>query len=70
MEICLTFFEKNDDSYIRHDESFIENAYSIEILDEILNTCGFEVLEHYDYLTKNEATELSEKITFVSRKVR
>ena len=70
VEISLTFFEKNGDSYKRYEENFIEKAYSIEMLDKILENAGFEILAHYDYMTKNNPTEKSEKITFVARKVR
>jgi len=70
IEIFLTFFEKQGECYKKYSESFSEKAYSIEKINEILTNSGFDILEHFDYMTKNSPTEKSEKITFVARKVR
>ena len=70
VEISLTFFEKDGEIYRRYEESFSEKAYPTEVLDKIIENAGFEILAHFDYLTKNPPKEESEKITFVARKVR
>lgn len=69
VDIDLTFFEKDSNGYQRYEESFSENAYPIEAIDEILIESGFEIVAHYDYLTKQQPTATSEKITFIARKV-
>jgi len=70
VEISMTFFEKNEGLYKRFDENFVETAYPTEMLNEILKNSGFDILAHYDYMTKDAPTDKSEKITFVARKVR
>lgn len=70
VEISLSFFENCGECYKRYEECFSEKAYSIETLDEILINAGFEIVAHYDYLSKSMPSEKSEKITFVARKVR
>lgn len=70
VEIYLNFFEKKGDVYYRYNESFSENAYTIDEIDNILIETGFEVLAHFDYLTKNKPHDKSEKITYIARKVK
>lgn len=70
VDIDLTFFEKNKDSYKRYDESFKEQAYEIKDIKNLCERCGLEVIDIYDYLTTNPYTEKSEKVTFVTRKAK
>lgn len=70
VDIDLTFFEKNDESYLRFDESFCEKAYEINDIRAICERAGLEVVNIYDYLTTNPYTQTSEKVTFVTRKAK
>ncbi len=71
VDIHLDFFEKNDDnSYSRYEEEFSETAFSTEILEEILTRNGLEILEIIDYNTMQEVTETSEKLLYVTRKIK
>ena len=70
--IDLEFFERDGDRdiYIRYSESFSEKAYDIADLDKILMNNNFEVLAHYDGFSLNSPNYKSERIVFVSRKVK
>lgn len=70
VDIDLTFFEKDNDKYLRFDESFSETAYEQAEITEICENAGLEILSVYDYMTKNSSKHDSEKLTFVTRKVR
>ena len=70
VDIDLTFFEKQDKTYTRFDESFSEQAYEVEEIKKICEDSGLEVIGIYDYLTENYYTQNSEKVTFITRKVK
>ena len=70
-DIYLDFFAEDEESgmYDRYSDDFSETAYPAEIIAELLENAGFEVCACYEYLTENEPTEESEKLTFVARKI-
>lgn len=68
--IELNFFEKDEDVYIRYDESFTEKAYDVGVIKQICENAGLEIINIFDYMTENPPREDSEKLTFVTRKVR
>lgn len=68
-EIYLDFFACNEDgSYERYCDEFSETAYSEGKIREMLEKAGLEALACYEYLTDNEPSERSEKLTFIARK--
>ena len=70
-DIYLDFFAEDKESgmYDRYSDDFSETAYSAEKIKELLTEAGFEVCACYEYLTENEPTRESEKLTFVARKI-
>ena len=62
------FYENEDGSYDRGGESFREIAISQKKLTEMLGRAGFDVVAVYEYLTKEQPKENSEKLMFVARK--
>lgn len=62
------FFEQEDGSYIRGGESFREIAIGEDKLKEMLEKCGFEVVNIYEYLTFDKPCETSEKLLIFARK--
>ncbi len=70
VQIDLTFFEQEDDKYYRYDESFCEIAFSQSEIKEMCEKSGLEVISVFDYMTKNSPFDKSEKLTFVTRKVK
>ncbi len=76
VDICLDFFYTDDgENYSRDYESFSETAYSVEEIKEMLKKSGFEILNIYEDMTKNEIKDekdvnenKTEKIVFVARK--
>lgn len=69
VKIDLDFFEKNGNLYKRSNESFFEVAYSEELIDKGLVDSGFEIVNKYDYDSKEAVREDSEKLIYVARKV-
>jgi len=70
-DIYLDFFAEDEESgmYDRYSDDFSETAYPAEKIKELLIGAGFEICACYEYLTENEPTEESEKLTFVARKI-
>lgn len=68
-DIYLDFFEEREGVYYRYSDDFMETAYDKEDIVKLLVETGFEVLACYEYLTEDEPTETSEKLTFVARKI-
>lgn len=69
-DICLDFFIKDDDGYVRRGEEFSERAYSVEELSEMLAGAGFKVEAVFDDMTEKPLRENSERAIFVCRKFR
>lgn len=70
-DIYLDFFAEDKESgmYDRFSDDFSETAYPAEKIKELLINSGFEICACYEYLTENEPTKESEKLTFVARKI-
>lgn len=64
----LTFFENNEGSYYRSDESFSEKAYSTAQIKNMLEASGLLLEAVYDDPGFSEPTETSERILYVARK--
>lgn len=62
------FFEEEDGSYTRGGESFAEIAVSEEEIRKMLEKCGFEIVNVYEYLTFEKPAENSEKLLFAAKK--
>ena len=64
------FYEEEDGSYTRGGESFREIALSDDEMREILEKCGFEIVNIFEYLTFNRPDEKSEKLMIAARKIK
>lgn len=70
VDITLNFFERGKSGYQRYTEEFSEWAYDIQSILEVLKSVGLELLAMYDDDTFNPIHEKSERIIFVTRKVK
>ena len=70
--IDLDFFIKNedDDCYERYSESFSEYAYKVEDILQLLEKCGFELIETYDDYSDNSVTDETQRITVIAKKIK
>lgn len=68
VEITLDFFEREDDAYFRETESFTERAYPVELLKQLLEQAGFELLHVFDELSENAPRATSERLYLIARK--
>lgn len=69
--IYLDFFtEQEDGSYLRFDEDFCERAYTAEELKEILEECGFEIVDILGDMTEQPVCETDERAIYITRKIR
>ncbi len=69
VDIDLTFFVPEGESYARYDESFCERAYTEHELTELLNKTGFEVQAIYGDMGFNKPREDEQRIVFVAKKI-
>lgn len=63
------FFEQEDGTYTRGEESFCERAYSNEVLQAMLKEAGFETLSVFDEDGVNPPYEHSERVIYVAKKL-
>lgn len=70
VEMSLSFFVKEGDTYRRFDEVHEERAYSEEFLTKTLDETGFEILNIFDGYSDKEVESDTERILFVVRKKR
>lgn len=69
-QIYLDFFEEDENGmYGRYSDEFTETAFDRKEIEKMLTDAGFEICACYEYLTENEPTEESEKLTFVTKKI-
>ena len=70
-EIYLDFFSEDSESglYERYSDDFAETAYPLDTIKNLLIGAGFKLCAVYEYLTENEPSETSEKVTFVAQKI-
>lgn len=66
--IDLDFFVPQGDSYRRYEESFCENAYSLNMIREELENVGFSVLACYDGDSFDPPAQESQRVVFVAGK--
>lgn len=69
VNISLDFFEREDHVYYKSEENFSEYTYDDEVIREILNKNGLEIVNCYDdysFLNPNEKTQ---RIVYVTKKV-
>lgn len=66
----LTFFRKENDHYIRFDETHHQHTYDIKVYEQLLKKCGFSKIQFYrDFsLEKAFLSEKSERIFIVGEK--
>ncbi|MGN0597165.1 MAG: class I SAM-dependent DNA methyltransferase [Ruminiclostridium sp.] len=67
-DFFLDFFAGEKGVYRRYYDEFSEQAYPLEQMNEMLKRAGFEILACYEYLTENQPSDISEKVTYVVRK--
>ncbi len=75
VEMQLTFFEKDGESYYRSDEQITENAYSVQEIRAAIEKAGLEFVAAYDADAQLETPELllppsetTQRILYVTRK--
>lgn len=69
--IYLDFFtEQEDGSYLRFNEDFCERAYTAQELKEILEDCGFEIVEIFGDMTNYPLSKTEERAIYITRKIR
>lgn len=69
VQIDLDFFVPNeDDSYSRYCESFYENAYPLEMIEDSLRNAGFTLLGCFDEDSFDPPSEESQRVVFAARK--
>ena len=70
-DICLDFFMLQENGqYRRESDEFSERAYSPDLLEKALHNAGFKILAIYDDLTHNQPTETSERVYYITEKVK
>ncbi|MCR5653683.1 MAG: class I SAM-dependent methyltransferase [Ruminococcus sp.] len=69
VDIDLTFFVPDGETYTRYDESFSERAYSREELTELLNKTGFELQAVYGDMGFQKPHENEQRIIVVAKKM-
>lgn len=71
VNISLDIFEKKEkDLYSRSTENFSERAYDIELIEEILDSCGFKVCGIYGDMSFEKPDDAEERVYFVAERVR
>ncbi|MDE6599327.1 MAG: class I SAM-dependent methyltransferase, partial [Oscillospiraceae bacterium] len=70
VEMCLDFFERGENGfYTRYEDSFSEIAFDEDIIDGLLEKCGFEIVGKYDYDSFDPPREDSEKLVYAAKKL-
>ena len=70
VKITLDFFLRQEDgSFVRKSESFRERAYHTKTVAELVENCGFELLEIFDGLKNSAPTKFTERILYVARRI-
>ncbi len=68
VDIELDFFEEEDGVYYRSSESFSEKAYELDLIKNMLEESGFEVIGIYDDMTFEPVKADTERAVFSARK--
>ncbi|MGD9676757.1 MAG: class I SAM-dependent methyltransferase [Vulcanibacillus sp.] len=71
VEHDLTFFiKKEDGSYAKFQEIHNQRTYQVDVIKELLEETGFELLDVYGDFEQEPVTETTERIFYVARKKR
>ncbi len=70
VEINLDFFTPDGDAYCRSSENFCERAYTASEISNALEKAGLKIEAVYEELTQNNPTDTTERIVYVTRKVK
>ena len=70
VEINLDFFISEGDAYYRTGESFCERAYTASEIKNALDTAGLKIEAVYEELTSNDPSENTQRVVYVTRKVK
>ncbi len=70
VNIDLDFFEKVENTYIRRCEHFSERSYDTDFLKENLEKNGFKIIDIFDGWSFDAPTEQSERLFFITQKVK
>lgn len=70
VNINLVFFVPESDLYYRQNENFSERAYSEEEMKQALSKAGLEIVGIFDDMSENAPNENSERMIYVTRKVK
>ena len=70
VEINLDFFISEGDVYYRTGESFCERAYTASEIKNALDTAGLKIEAVYEELTSNDPSENTQRVVYVTRKVK
>ena len=66
-EYDLTLYIKEEDKYLRFEETHYQAAYDLNTIRRLLTEAGMEYVAAYDGYTEEPATEESERILVVAR---
>lgn len=72
-EYDLTIYvknEKEDNSYIRYDETHYQRAYTLDTIQYLLKKAGMEYIAAYDAFSKEEPNPESERIYIIAKETR
>lgn len=70
VDINLDFFVPDGDAYYRQSENFSERAYSPKEIATALEKAGLEIVKIFDDMSENAPSANSERIIYVTRKVK
>ena len=68
VDMLLTGFLKQGQTYARFEERHSQRAYAEEALRRSLHSCGFGDVQVYEAFTRNAPTSTAERIQFTARK--
>lgn len=70
VEINLDFFTPQGDAYYRTGESFCERAYTKNEIENALEKAGLKIEAAFDDMSQNTPTDTTERVVYVTRKVK
>ena len=70
VDINLDFFTPDGDAYYRLGESFCERAYNDTQIENALQKAGLKIEAVYEELTKNAPNDTTQRVVYVTRKVK
>lgn len=69
VDICLDLFMRERGKYERYTETFAEQAYSGQFIEDCLHDAGFELLAVYDDMTLDPPQQDSERVFYIAKKL-